>query len=204
MEYLDQIGAFFLANQSSIAWFARFTSVMAIISASLLGAFIVLLMPIRIRFGIFRLDGLLKLIGALLVLGWMCAAVWAVIWFPFVVIAKLTIIHITVIGGIVCWVLLLSGSQIDRAMTSIQQECELANKLTFLQAEMARAQLQTLNDRIQKSIEPEEREMTETMLKSISPLVSMFLRRERSVIKWSVAAVDVGKELMRYFFNETK
>jgi hypothetical protein len=204
MEFFNQIGAFILQHQQAIFWFSRFASSIAIASACLVATLIILVLPIRIRFGIIRIDGLLKLIVSVLILGWMAAAIWAVVALPFVIIAKLCFLHLMIIGSITCLVLVVSGPQIDQMLDSIQQDCQLANNLTFLQAEMARAQLQGLSDRIKQSMQPEEKEITETVLKSISPLVSLFLKRERSVLKWSFAAVDVGRTMMRYFWSDKK
>lgn len=208
LQALNQFGnaiwSSFQLHHEVIYVFCRVSTMIALFASCVVGAFIVLLLPIRIRFGIVRLDPLLKLIIIVGVLGWMGAAMWASLFFPFLIVAKLWIIHVMIAVGLGCWVLLIAGPQLNLALTSIQKECEIATNLTFLQADYTRAQLESLNERIRRSVEPEERDATEMMLRSISPIVSLFLKKERSVIKWSFAAVDVGKTLMKYFWSDEK
>jgi hypothetical protein len=204
MDFLNEVSAWLTQNRELLFRLTRVASVLAIVLGSAMAVGAVLIAPVRIRFGIVRLDPLLKLIGMGLIIGWMVLASGIVINSSFVVIAKFILLNVMITVSVLSWIFLLTWPQISRALTSIQQECELATNLTYLQAEMARAQLEQLNDRIQRSIEPEEREVTETVLKTLSPLVTMFIRRERSVLKWSVAAVDVGKTLMGYFFSDKK
>jgi hypothetical protein len=204
MEFLNEIGAWLAANRELFFKVTRVISVLALVLGSAVTIGLIVFFPIRIRFGIIRLEGLLKLICTVLVIGWMVFSAGVLISSTFVVIAKYIILNVMIGTSVTAWILLLTWPQINAALIQIQQECEVATNLTFLQAEMARAQLESLNDRIQRATQPEQREVTETMLKTISPLVTMFLKRERSVIKWSVAAVDVGKSLMGYFFSDKK
>jgi hypothetical protein len=215
MEFLDSISAWFgQASQVVEAFFSRYqleisiltrvVSVLSIIATGLTTCLLVLILPIRVRMGALRIDALLKLIVFLGIFAWCFVASYVVIFQPFIIIAKLAIINVMLVGIIVAWTLLLSWPRISLMLTAIQQECELANNLTFLQAEMARSQLEALNMRIQQAIQPEEREVTETMLRTLSPIVTMFLKKERSILKWSYAAVDVGRTMMRHFFSDKK
>jgi hypothetical protein len=204
MDFLNEVGAWLTQNRELVFRWIRVAFVVSTILGSAVAIGTVLIFPVRIRFGMVRLDPLLKLICMGLIIGWMVLTAGVVINSTLVVIAKYLLLNVMIAVSVMSWVFLLTWPQISRALSSIQQECELATNLTYLQAEMARAQLEQLNDRIQRSIEPEEREVTETMLKTLSPLVTMFIRRERSVLKWSVAAVDVGKTLMGYFFSDKK
>lgn len=205
MEFLNEIGAWLTQNRELLFRLTRVACVLSIILASLMAVTIVAIFPIRIRFGMLRLDPLLKLFCAVFVIAWAAVASGVMINTPaWKDIGKFVLLNVMVIISVVSWILLLTWQQISRALSAIQQECELATNLTYLQAEMARAQMESLNDRIQRAIEPEDREMTETVLKTISPLVSMFLKRERSIVKWSVAAVDVGRTMMGYFFSDKK
>ncbi len=201
MEFLDQIGAVLQQNQQALLDTARWLIAAGIIFVCLSGARLVTSVPLRIRFGMVRLDPLLKFLVVALIAAWMTAATWSVMTFSFMVIAKLFLIHLMIGAGLLCWIVIFCGPQIDRGLMQIQQDCELAINLTFLQAEMARAQLDSLNAKIRTSLEPQEREITETMLKSISPLLSLFLAKDKSVVKWSLAAVDVGKVMMHYFWS---
>jgi len=205
MEVFQAIGAWLMEHREVLFKIVRVMSVLAIILGSATTTAIVFFFPIRIRLGVVRLDGLIKLIAAALVVCWMVLASSVVIFSPtFVGIAKFLIINVMIAVSVTAWVLLLTWPQISAALTAVQQECELATNLTFLQAEMARAQLESVNDRIQRAIQPEEVDATQTLLKTISPLVSMFVRRETSVIKWSMAVVDVGKHMMAYFKQSKK
>ncbi len=202
MEFLDQIAALLQQNQKAFLDVARLIAAVGVVFVCLSGSNLVTKLPIRrFRFGPLRLDLLLKFLVIAVIVAWMAGATLSVVLLPLLVVAKLFLIHVMICAGLLCWVFILSGPQIDRGLTQIQQDCELATNLTFLQAEMARAQLDSMNEKIRNSLEPEEREITETMLKSISPLVSLFLHKERSVVKWSIAAVDVGKVMMHYFWS---
>lgn len=204
MEFLNQLGAIILQHKREIFLLARSLSVIAIVASCLGGAVLIAMLPFRIRFGIIKLENLVKLAAILILFAWGAAATWAVIWLEFIVIAKLLLVHVFIIGSLAAWVLILCGPELNRMLIITQAQCELASNLTFLQADIVRAQLAEVNERIRRAVEPEEQEFTDTMLRTMSPLVSLFIKRERSVIKWSIAAVDVGKTMMRYFFSDKK
>lgn len=204
MDWVNDIAAFLAQHKELLFRLARVISVLAVILGALTSMAVTLLFPVRIRLGALRLDPLLKLIAIALIFGWMVLSGAVVISSTFVVIAKYIILNVMIATSLTAWVLLLTWRQISAALTAIQQECELANNLTFLQGEMMRSQMEAVNARIQLAIQPEEREVTETMLKTITPLIGLFLNKERSVMKWSLAGVGVAKNLMGYFFSEKK
>jgi hypothetical protein len=204
MELWNEIAAWLTQHKDTLFRLTRVISVLAVILGSLTAIFVALLFPIRIRLGAVRVDPLVKLIVMGLIVGWMVLSCGVIISSTFVVIAKYIILNVMIATSVIAWVLLFSWPQINRALTLIQQECELATNLTFLQGEMMRSQLEAVSARIHQAIEPEEREVTETMLKTLTPLVGLFLNKERSLVKWSIAGVGVAKNLMGYFFSEKK
>ena len=151
--------------------------------------------------GAVRLHPAFRLVVALFVL---CAAVACAIaigiYAP-IVIAKGALVICLFGGGLFFLVLTASVPRIDRALNNIQRDCELATQLSFMQGEMTRAQLEEINERLKQAIAPEEKELTESMLKTLSPLVMLYFRKERSIIKWSVAAAKLGKGVFDYFFK---
>jgi hypothetical protein len=123
---------------------------------------------------------------------------------PPLLVAKLALIVFLICAGFFCLICVFNVHRFHRALTAVQQECELMTNLTFLQGEMTRAQLEQLNERIRQATEPEEREITETMLKSLSPLVMLFLRKEKSIIQWSLAAANIGKDMLKYIWSPSQ
>lgn len=176
----------------------------AIVIVGLLLLWLIPQLPLRIRLGSLRIDGLLKLFAWFLTAAWCVAATWVAIKFPILIAAKLWIINLLIVGIVACWFFLLTSRVWSGLLTDVQQECELATNLVFLQGEMARAQLESLAEKIRASAQPEEREITQTMLKTLSPVVMLFLHKERSVVKWSMAAVNLSKGLMSYFWSAKK
>lgn len=160
--------------------------------------------PLRIRFGPIKLENVLKLFVGGIMLSWFVAAGYAVLFFAPLMVAKLLLINLLIVGSFGCLIIFLNTGRMNLALSQIQQECELATNLTFLQAEMTRAQLETLNERIRKSLQPEEREISETLLKSLSPLVMLYFKKEKNIMKWSMAAMTASKDLMGFFFSSKK
>lgn len=187
-----------------IAPIARGATVTAIVIVGLLLLWLIPQIPLRVRIGAVRIDGLLKLCGWIFILGWCIAAAYVTVRFPLLIAAKLWIINLLLVGIIGCWFFLLTSRVWSDLLTDVQQECELATNLVFLQGEVARSQLESLSEKIRAAAQPEEREITETMLKTLSPVVMLFLHKERSVVKWSMAAMNLSKGLMSYFMSPKK
>lgn len=204
MEWANDIAAWLTQHRELLFRLARVISVLAVILGAFTAVIVTLIFPIRVRLGVVRLDPLLKLLAVVAMFGWMALSCGVIISSTFVVIAKYIILNVMIATSFVAWVLLLTWPQIDRALLSIQQECELATNLTFLQGEMMRSQLEAVTARIQQAVEPEEREITETMLKTVTPLIGLFLNKERSILKWSIAGMGVARNLAGYFFTEKK
>lgn len=122
---------------------------------------------------------------------------WLVLNTQPVVVAKLTFIFVLISGGCAALVVCTQTSRLHKALNSIKQECELATNLTFLQGEMTRAQLEQLSKRLQEISQPSEREVTEGLLQSISPIVMLYFRKEKSIVQWTMAAVKMGKSILQ-------
>lgn len=151
--------------------------------------------------GVARVTPLARLALLLFILACAIAASWAVCVFSPLLVAKGALVIGLVLGGIFCLIFLCVLPELDRALTNLQRDCELATQLSYMQGEMTRAQLETLNDRLKQAVQPEEREITESVLRSISPLVMMYFRKEKNIIKWSMAAANLGKGVLDYFFK---
>ena len=120
------------------------------------------------------------------------------------IIAKLGLIIWLAFGTLLCVFCMTQIGRWHRALDNIQQECEMAAHLTFLQAEMTRAQLENLNQRLSSAVQPREREIAATMLKSLSPFVMLYLKKEKSIFEWSMAAVNIGRGVLRYILLPKK
>jgi hypothetical protein len=119
-------------------------------------------------------------------------------------VAKLVLIAVSIGSGLLCLLSLLNIGRFYRTLTAIRKECELMTNLTFLQGEMTRAQLEQLHERIRQAVQSQRpsHEIGETMLRSLSPLVMLFLRKEKSIIQWSLAAANIGRGMLKYFWSE--
>ena len=123
---------------------------------------------------------------------------------PLLMVAKLALLEFLAVAILACWVCILNSNSWARSLLAIQSECELANNLTFLQGEMVRSQLEDINTRIHKQLEPPELDATQTLLQVLSPAVMLLVQKERSLMKWSMAAVNIGKTLTKFFKNSPK
>jgi hypothetical protein len=141
---------------------------------------------------------LLLFAGTLLVAG---SVGWLILMNPPLLVAKLFLIACMTVGGFASLIIAANCHRWYASLHTIQQDCELASNLAFLQGEMTRAQLEALSARLKQAVEPEEREITHTMLKSISPFVLLFIRKEKNVLQWSLAAAKLGKDLLGYFWS---
>jgi hypothetical protein len=148
-----------------------------------------------------RINPFVKLIVTLLFLGVAGGLIWLILTTEPLLIAKLALVTVLVCGGLFCLLCLTQVGRWNEDLGRIQSECELATNLTFLQGEMTRAQLEQIALKLQKMAEPEEREITETLFKSLSPIVMLYLRKEKSVIEWSLAAAGMGRDLFKHFWS---
>ncbi|HEY9791876.1 MAG TPA: hypothetical protein V6D22_15835 [Candidatus Obscuribacterales bacterium] len=124
-----------------------------------------------------------------------------VVLLPPLLVAKLALIVGLIGGGCFCLIMSRQAGRFYRTLAGIQQECELATNLTFLQGEITRAQLEQISQKLRQASEPQEKEITETMLKSLSPIVMLYLRKEKSLVEWSMAAANLGRTLLKYFWS---
>jgi hypothetical protein len=151
-----------------------------------------------------RMNPFFKLFLTVLFLGGAAGLIWLVLTTAPLLIAKLALIIVLICGGLLCLYCLTQVGRWTEDLVRIQAECELATNLTFLQGEMTRAQLEQVSLKLQKMAEPEEREITETLFKSLSPIVMLYLRKEKSVIEWSLAAAGMGRDLFKHFWSPKK
>ena len=142
-----------------------------------------------------------QLLSTLIILMSVAFVGWAVLALAPLTAVKLALILSLLVGILCCLVGLTNVERWHQSLAKIQQECDLAANLVFLQGEMTRSQLEALNERLKHAVEPEEREITETMLKSISPFVMLYLHKEKNMIKWSLAAANMGRDLFNYFWK---
>jgi hypothetical protein len=152
--------------------------------------------------GVIRMSPFARLMCLLLILAAAGAASYAVCTLAPLLVAKGALVICLIGGGLFCFLLVCLVPKIDIALTSLQRDCELATQLCYMQGEMTRAQLEEINARLQQATQPQEREITESMLRTLSPLVMMYFRKEKNIIKWSMAAVKVGRGVFDYFFKD--
>jgi hypothetical protein len=148
-----------------------------------------------------RLQPASKLLLAVIIAAAAVVVSVLVLLLPPLLVAKLSLIVVLIGGGCCCLILSMQAGRFYRTLAGIQQECELATNLTFLQGEMTRAQLEQLSQKLRQATEPQEKEITETMLKSLSPIVMLYLRKEKNLVEWSMAAANAGRTLLKYFWS---
>src|SRR5579883_1420154 len=142
-----------------------------------------------------RLFSVSKLLITLIYLGMLAIFFYGVLVLAPITIAKLLLVAALIIGGCFCLILLPQVSHWNHKLDLVQQECEIAAKVTYLQGEVLRAQLEALNEKLKHTVEPEKKEMAAAVLKTISPLAMLYLNKERSILKWSFAAARLGNNL---------
>jgi hypothetical protein len=122
---------------------------------------------------------------------------WLILNSSALLVAKLAVIFLLISGGCACLAIATQAPRLLMALKSIEQECELATNLTFLQGEMTRAQLEQVSKKLQEITQPSEKEVTEGLLQSISPFVMLYFRKEKNIVAWAMAAVKMGKSIFR-------
>jgi hypothetical protein len=187
---------------------AQAAGVLAIAALAIFGIKAVRSLPVSIRVdtpdGVIDYAPFLKMVVNLLLLALACGHGCIVIFLPLLTAAKIFLIELLIISSLGCWVGIANSGRWARQLMALQAECELATNLTFLQGEMIRAQLEEANERIHRQLEPPAMEASETLLKSLQPVMMLFLQKEKSIMKWSMAAVNVGKNLTKYFSSPKK
>lgn len=188
---------------------ARGFSVAAILGICWFLSMVVLRSPIimRVRHANGELVDLaptVKLIGSAFIIAIAIVQAWFTIALPLLLVAKIYFIELMVSGILGCLIGIASAGRWHQQLTQIQDECEVATSLVFLQGEMTRAQLEAVNERIQRSMEPEEIDLTETVLKSLSPALMLFIQKEKSIVKWSMTGLSIAKSLSKYFWSPKK
>jgi hypothetical protein len=187
---------------------ARALAVLGLLSLALLGIQTIRAIPVSIKVQAAEREieyaGFIKSVIYLIILAIAVAHCLLVALLPLLVAAKIGFIEFLVAGILGCWIGILNSGRWAKELVLVQTECELATNLTFLQGEMVRAQLEDVNDRIRKQLEPQEIDATKTLLQTMSPLMMLFVQKEKSIMKWSLAAVNAGKMLTKYFNSPKK
>lgn len=145
-----------------------------------------------------RMQGLLVL-TAILAVAWLIPASYVLLNYSLTDVAKLVLVNIMGLAAVVGFGLLIFSKPIENELRIMEKECDMLRDITLFQASDLRAQLALVKEKMQAKNEPASRdEVTRTILKSVSPLVMLFFRKERSIVKWSLAAVNVGRVLAKH------
>jgi hypothetical protein len=163
-------------------------------------------------------------IGLLAFALWDVPAIWVCLHLTPIMAAKLLLANILVLGAVftslVAFFTLLDMSlpatsplksapliklfsmvQWQTALEMMEKHAELARDLSMMQAEYMRVQLDGLNQRLKQTIEPEVKDITKSLLKSVSPLAVLFFKREHNPFAWGAAALNAGRTLFSYFVD---
>ena len=141
----------------------------------------------------------LLVFATILSIAWLIPASYVLLSYALADVAKLALVNIMGLVAILGFGLLIFSKPIENELRIIEKECDMIRDITLFQASDVRAQLALIKEKMQAKNEPASRdEVTRTILKSVSPLVMLFFRKERSIVKWSLAAVNVGRVMAKH------
>jgi hypothetical protein len=145
-----------------------------------------------------KMNGLL-LLTAILSIAWLIPASYVLLIYSLTDVAKLALVNIMSIGAILGFGLLIFSKPIENELRIMEKECDMMRDITLFQASDMRAQLALVKEKMRDRTEPASKdEVARSILKSVSPLVMLFFSKERSIVKWSLAAVNLGRVLAKH------
>lgn len=120
-------------------------------------------------------------------------------FFDVVPLAKLTLAYLMFLACVICWAVFLIAPQGKQTLILIEQDCSELRDVSVLGATQMRAQLAQVSERLKRQAQPDERQATAMVLKSVSPLVMLLFAKEKSMLKWGMTAFGLGRSLFKYF-----
>jgi hypothetical protein len=119
--------------------------------------------------------------------------------FDVIPLSKLTLAYLMFLACVICWTVFFIAPQGRQTLIMIEMACAELRDVSMLGATQARAQLSAISERLKLQAEPDQRQATAMVLKSVSPLVMLFFAKEKSMLKWGMTAFSLGRSMFKYF-----
>ena len=119
-----------------------------------------------------------------------------------ILLAKVILVLLMFAFGAVCIVVFKNSREWESQLLIMELECDTARDMAMIQGTMLRSQLREIQDRLSKKPEKAEMEIIGTMMKQAMPLVTLFMAKETSIIKWGFAGAKLAKTAFEWFQNK--
>jgi len=117
---------------------------------------------------------------------------------------KIILVLIMLAASFVCLLVFRNSSSWRKQLSLLELECDDARDAVVLQATIARSQLAEVYERLTTQQEKPEIEVISNLIKQAMPLVSLFMSKETSLIKWGMAGVNLARSAFDYFKRSEK
>jgi len=153
---------------------------------------------IVLAFDRMRLNAAVSFILTALIFVWLLPLSWVLLRWEWHNVGKYMLINFMVGLSFASLVTLLITRLLESELAKIEKECDNLRDITLFQAMDLRAQLVQLKHRIQEGQEtPGKDEIARTIVKGISPAVTLFFSKERSLVKWTLAGFNVARTIYK-------
>lgn len=128
----------------------------------------------------------------------------APLFFDVVPLSKLVLAYLMFLACVGSWAILALAPHGKEALIMLEQDCSQLRDVSVLGGTQVRAQLAEVAEKLRRKSEPDQREATALLLRSVSPVVMLFFAKEKSALKWGMHAFTLARSLVKYFSAQKK
>jgi len=109
---------------------------------------------------------------------------------------KLVVIEVMLGLSAVCLGIVFGHGKIMSLLTQAEEVAYLARDQAFVDLNMAREELVRLRHKLRRDTDPEGYGHVNELLKMVSPLVMMFIQKEKNIFRWGMFGWKVAQNAM--------
>ena len=109
---------------------------------------------------------------------------------------KLVVIEVMLGLSAVCLGIVIGHGKIMSLLTQAEEVAYLARDQAFVDLNMAREELRRLRHKLRRDTDPEGYGHASELLKMVSPLVMMFIQKEKNIFRWGMFGWKVAQNAM--------
>ncbi|CAN5627838.1 hypothetical protein BH10CYA1_BH10CYA1_43100 [soil metagenome] len=109
---------------------------------------------------------------------------------------KLVVIEVMLGLSAVCLGIVVGHGKIMGLLTHAEEVAYMAREQVFVDLNMAREELIRLRHKLRRDTDPEGYGHVNELLKMVSPLVMMFVQKEKNIFRWGMFAWKIAQNAM--------
>ncbi len=119
-------------------------------------------------------------------------------------VGKVIVIQVMVSLGVVCLAVFLFRHDILGHLTDAEEVAYIVRDQAFVDLNMAREEMRRLRHKLRRDTDDEGYGHVNELLKMVSPLMMMFIQKEKNVLRWGMFGWKVAQNAMAVIKQRSK